>query len=173
MHRSPDGAVKGVLRMFAAIHNRTVAAVCAALLLWPVGPPLAAQPGSLPTSVTALQAEFLRRVNMAEPVFSLFDSRARVPDVSGWRSITLLEPETAMQAGQMLDTDNARTRLHARVRRQAPFTSDCPVVDELLIETGENMWVWDELGWIEITYRRAEAGWRIAGVDYRPEEEPQ
>jgi hypothetical protein len=163
--------------MSATSTNPAFPALCALLLLWPVGAAAAAAPAAAPASapagmasVAVLQAEFLRRINHGEQVSSLFDPRGLIPDLGGLRRITVLEDRTATQGRPTPGTDSVRARLRVQVRLQAPFSSDCPAVDEFLARSDENTRTWDEAGWLEIVYRRVEAGWQITGLQYRAEE---
>jgi hypothetical protein len=150
--------------MPAARSNPALPALCAALLLWPAGAAVAGLP-----SVAALQAEFIRRINQAEQVSSLFEPGVLIPDFSGLRGITVLQDRNA-QASPAPGADIAQAKLRVQLRLQAAFSSDCPAVDEHLAQIGENSRTWDEVGWMEITYQHSGAGWQIGGLNYRADE---
>lgn len=156
--------------------NPSFPALCALLWLCCAGAAVAAEPApraaavqSGMASVAALQAEFFRRVNIAQPVASLFDPRVKSPELGGLRAILLLEDESAALA-QAPGADSVRARLRVRVRLQSPFSTDCPAVDAFLLQAGENIREWDELGWMEMSYRRSADGWRITGLEFQPDE---
>jgi hypothetical protein len=149
--------------MTAGIARRLAPLLCGALLL-SVGSPVAAQAGT--PSAAVLQAEFLRRVNAAEPVRGLFVPGAKVPDLSSWRSIALLDDKAGTSLPQVIEADAVHVRLRVQVGRQLSLHNECPVVDALLRVDG-TMHIWDEKGWLEATYRRSAGGWRIASLDYQ------
>ena len=117
-------------------------------------------------SAAALQAEFLRRIVHAENVASLFAAKALIPDFSGLRNIALLADKDAMQTRQVPGSDRVQVRLRVKLQLQAPFSSDCPAVDEFLAQIGENTRTWEETGWMDLTYQRSAEGWLIAGLAY-------
>lgn len=163
--------------MFHSMANPAVPALCAALLAWSSGAATAATPtaGSATAraeaaAVAALQTEFIRRINHAEPVSGLFESQALIPDFSGLRGIALLQDKNATQAIELATADTARVRLRVQLHLQAPFSSDCPAVDAVLAQIGEDTRIWNEQGWMQISYRHSSAGWRITGLEYRPDD---
>jgi hypothetical protein len=150
--------------MSAASTKPVLVALCAALLLWPAGAAIAGL-----ASAAALQTEFLRRINHAEQVSSLFQPGALIPDFSGLRGITVLQDKSA-QPRPAPGADSVQARLRVQLQLQAAFSSDCPAVDEHLAQIGENSRTWDETGWMEVTYQHTEAGWQISGLNYRADE---
>lgn len=153
-------------------------ALCAVLSLCTTGTAVAAEPATgaaqslakMP-SPAALQAEFLRRIGQSEKISSLFAPGALIPDVSGLRGIKLLPDKNTMQARQVPGSGNVQTGLRVQLRLQAPFSSDCPAVDDYLAQTGENTQTWDETGWMKLTYRHFETGWLITEIHYSADAE--
>lgn len=156
---------------------RFAAALVAAALAWPAGVAIAAEPARAPVpaaatqSVVALQGEFIRRVNHAEPAADLFDPRMKAPDLGGLRAIRLLQAAMSSPARSDKGTDTAHARLHVRVRLQSQFTTDCPAVDAYLAQTGELVREWEEQGWMEIDYLRTADGWRISGLEFQADKQ--
>lgn len=144
-------------------HHRLVTALIGVLL---IAPGAVATAQVVTPSASVLQAELLRRVNAGEPVRGLFVPGARVPDLSSWRSIALLDDDSATQLSPTSGATTAHVRLRVQVGRQLPLTADCPVVDALLSADG-TMRVWDEKGWLEADYQRTTYGWRIASLTYQ------
>jgi hypothetical protein len=143
--------------------------VCAAVAACAAQPVAWSARVGISSSASALQTEFIRRVNAAEPVSALLLAAAAAPDVSGWRSIALLHEESSLPSPKAGDAASVQTKLRVKLRRQTQVRSECPVVDSLLVDTGDDLYVWDELGWLEASYERTAAGWRIARLTYLPD----
>jgi hypothetical protein len=120
-----------------------------------------------------VQEEFLRRINRGESIAGLFAPDAPLPDLSGVRSLTVLMQGAAGSVVAEAGNQRSGARLLVRMQRLYEFSSDCPVIDEVLAQSGSNTKLWEETGEMQISYQRTGAGWLISRLDYRPSRREQ